>query len=167
MVTILPGAIDKYNFIGDYIINGGDALIDTSQITYCFIDTYYSGNLQCFTALYSLYSPADSLYPMISFDTSWSDVSTDIVKHNTAPSINVFPNPAQDIINLGYSLDSKYIEGYFILRNMFGLEVIKVNLHGTTSKIGIPISDLKRGIYFYSLVIDKKEYLTKKMIISY
>ena len=44
MVTIAPGATDKINFIGDYEIKGGEALIDTAQITYCFIDDCYAGN---------------------------------------------------------------------------------------------------------------------------
>jgi len=76
VVTILSGEMDKMNFIGDYVINGGDALTDTAQITYCFIDDCYSGNFKCFTALYSLEGPADSLYPMIVFDTSYCGITT-------------------------------------------------------------------------------------------
>ena len=76
VVTILSGEMDKINFIGDYVINGGDALTDTAQITYCFIDDCYSGNFKCFTALYSLEGPADSLYPMVEFDTSYCGITT-------------------------------------------------------------------------------------------
>ena len=70
--------MDKMNFIGDYVINGGDALTDTAQITYCFIDDCYSGNFKCFTALYSLEGPIDSLYPMLEFDTSYCGITTSI-----------------------------------------------------------------------------------------
>ena len=74
MVTIPPGEIDKINFIGDYIIKGGAALIDTAQITYCFIDDCDYGNFKCFTAFYSLEGPNDSLYQMLLFDSNGCDV---------------------------------------------------------------------------------------------
>ena len=74
MVTIPSGEIDKINFIGDYIIKGGAALVDTAQITYCFIDDCDAGNFKCFTAFYSLEGPNDSLYQMLLFDSNGCDV---------------------------------------------------------------------------------------------
>ena len=78
MVTIPPGEIDKINFIGDYIIKGGAALIDTAQITYCFIDDCDYGNFKCFTAFYSLAGPTDSLYSMLVFDSNGCGVTIGI-----------------------------------------------------------------------------------------
>lgn len=78
MVTILSGEIDKINFIGDYIIKGGAALVDTAQITYCFIDDCDPGNFKCFTAFYSLEGPTDSLYSMLVFDSNGCEVTVGI-----------------------------------------------------------------------------------------
>ena len=78
MVTIPSGEIDKINFLGDYIIKGGAALIDTAQITYCFIDDCDTGNFKCFTAFYSLAGPTDSLYSMLVFDSNGCGVTTGI-----------------------------------------------------------------------------------------
>lgn len=78
MVTILAGEMDTWNFIGDYVIKSGAALIDTAKITYCFIDNCDTGNFQCFTASYSLTGPMDSLYQMLVFDTNGCKVTTNI-----------------------------------------------------------------------------------------
>jgi len=167
-VTIPAFNTDKISFIGDYEIKGGAALSDTSRITYCFIDDCNAGNTQCFTAFYSLDGPADSLYQMIAFDTSWCTfASTEEISQIARPLINIHPNPAKDILNLKYSLNNRDGEdGYFILRNMLGVKVIKVNLNASSDKLTIPILGLNRGVYFYSLVVNKKVYSTNKLIID-
>ena len=94
MVTIPSGEIDKINFIGDYIIKGGAALIDTAQITYCFIDDCDAGNFKCFTAFYSLEGPNDSLYQMLLFDSNGCEVIAGIynreIEMNTIIDIRIF-----------------------------------------------------------------------------
>jgi len=166
-VSIDAGATDKISFEADYEIKGGASLNDTAQITYCFIDYCNPSNVQCFTALYCLASPSDSTYQIIAFDTSWCSGSA-IEKTGSAfvPSINISPNPAKEVINLEYSLDSRDGEGYFILRNMLGAIVSKKKLYGLAGKIAVPVTKLNRGVYFYSLVLDQKVYSTKKLIID-
>lgn len=166
-VSIDAGATDKISFEADYEIKGGASLNDTAQITYCFIDDCNPSNVQCFTALYCLSSPSDSTYQMIAFDTSWcAGTAIEKIEHAFVPSINISPNPAKEVLNLEYSLDSRYGEGYFILRNMLGAIVSKKKLYGPAGKIAVPVAKLNRGVYFYSLILDQKVYSTKKLIID-
>ncbi len=94
MVTIPAGGTDKINFIGDYEIQGGAALTDTAQITYCFIDDCDPGNFKCFTAFYSLEGPDDSLYQMIAFDSNGCEVIAGIydeeIKRNIIIDVRMF-----------------------------------------------------------------------------
>lgn len=169
LITIQPGAIDKISFEADYEIKGGAALVDTGQITYCFIDDCNANNTQCFTALYSLNSTADSIYQMLSFDTSWCTFSTakSISPISKTATITVHPNPAKEFVKLEYSLNLEEGERcQFVLRNVLGAEVINIDLRGANGKITIPISKLNRGIYFYSLVRNNNVSSTNKLIVD-
>ena len=104
---------------------------------------------------------------MIAFDTSWcAGTAIEKIEYAFVPSINISPNPAKEVLNLEYSLDSRYGEGYFILRNMLGAIVSKKKLYGPAGKIAVPVAKLNRGVYFYSLILDQKVYSTKKLIID-
>ena len=122
VVTILSGEMDKMNFIGDYVINGGDALIDTAQITYCFIDDCYSGNFKCFTALYSLEGPTDSLYSMIEFDISYCNI-TDVTDEKIKSNI-VINNKMFDVLGRVFYDYNKIPFGVLFIQN--GKKYIKI-----------------------------------------
>ena len=122
VVTIPSGGMDKINFIGDYVINGGDALTDTAQITYCFIDDCYSGNFKCFTALYSLEGPTDSLYPMLEFDMSYCNI-TDITDGKIKSNI-VINNKMFDVLGREFYDYNKIPFGILFIQN--GKKYIKI-----------------------------------------
>ena len=81
-------------------------------------------------------------------------------------SIQIYPNPARNWINLEYTIKGKSNDAWFVLRNMLGAIKIKMKLYGSSGKIKIPSRDHNQGIYFYSLIVDDKISETKKLIID-
>lgn len=70
----------------------------------------------------------------------------------------IYPNPANDILNINYNFTSNYT--YFIL-DAFG-RLLKSNV---TSETGINISDLNAGIYFIRISDNNNTSTTQKFII--
>jgi hypothetical protein len=72
----------------------------------------------------------------------------------TQAEINIFPNPANDIINV--SLRDSKME-HFTITNMMG----QIVLQGKLSKENIDISSLKKGIYIIEFSSNKKKLISR------
>jgi hypothetical protein len=77
-----------------------------------------------------------------------------------------FPNPASTSTSfyVNYTRDSK--NPRIKLFNMLGAEVKDVTVSENKSAIKINVSDLKSGIYFYSLYVNGKSVTTGKMMVA-
>jgi hypothetical protein len=75
-------------------------------------------------------------------------------------SMEIFPNPFQDLLNLRISAELK---GDFKIFNAVGQCVSKGTMPGGTEKISIDVSSLDSGIYFLSVYASEKT-ITKKIV---
>jgi hypothetical protein len=144
-VLVTPG--HSTTFSGDYSPNSNPG---TTSITYEFYDnrTFSSPITAQVTVKYHL-SPLSVGSELKSFDIS-----------------SAFPNPASSSTSLGYTLPAGS-EGKILVRNLVGNIVRAINLDKPEGKALINTSDLSDGLYFYSVMLNNKVELTRKLIIRH
>jgi len=80
---------------------------------------------------------------------------------NDIDNIIVYPNPTENQINIKF--DKQIINCEIIIFNIFGQEIIHHQLDGN-KKYSLNISELKSGMYFYSIVSDGNILKSDKFI---
>jgi len=99
------------------------------------------------------------------FVTLTFESGTGISELNLNNNISVFPNPAKNNATFSYNIDN-YINTYIDIHNILGKQIDRVHLKNNEGEINFNLSKYNSGIYFYSLVIDNKIIVTKKLIIE-
>jgi hypothetical protein len=86
----------------------------------------------------------------------------------TSVALNVYPNPSQGIVTIVLTDQTTGPAYKMRLRNIIGQEVRTVALHPQFSGVGLTLdlSDLPAGLYFYSLLVDNKAVLTKRLTLQ-
>ncbi len=83
--------------------------------------------------------------------TGISDVNTEVV--------SIYPNPAKDVLYM--NLDASKKINSIDIHNVVGQKIKTVNLQDGVKSVAIPVSDLKKGIYFVRIFSNGKEVATK------
>ena len=143
--TIVPGQTDSSGFAGHYDANGhqGD-----SRIRYVFYDASNTNDTVCVNVTYAAY-----------------DVGIQTLSANNVLS-NAYPNPASSSVNFDYSVVSGSAAS-IIIRNVLGLIVKDAPLKNVAGKLSVNALDLPDGVYFYSLNVDGKVVVTRKLIVKH
>jgi hypothetical protein len=108
-------------------------------------------------------NPSDSVCVNVTYN------ALEVGVHNqTAKNIlsGAYPNPANNTVNFEYSLNTENA-GSVIIRNLLGSVVKKSVLTSAEGKLSIFTGDLPEGIYFYSLDVDGKTMITRKLIVRH
>lgn len=77
-----------------------------------------------------------------------------------------YPNPASTSTTLEYMIPDG-ANGKLLLRNLTGNLVREVNLEKSAGKIVINTFDLKEGLYFYSVLLNNRVELTRKLMVRH
>ncbi len=91
------------------------------------------------------------------------------VKENIAKSVyisNAYPNPAVSIVNLDFKLPVNASNAKIQISNLLGTSIKVIDLNTKEGKASINISDLKNGVYFYSLTINNSATITRKFVVK-
>ena len=78
---------------------------------------------------------------------------------------DMYPNPATHFINLDYELTSKVNNANIRIVNLLGSVVKNVEIDKNSTNLRLDISNLTKGVYFYSVIINNEVYKTKKLIV--
>ncbi len=144
-VPIGAGATNYSDFIADYIPNG---IVGTSIIKYYFYD-----------------------------DADTTDVASVIVEY-TGISVGIeelvgkikfseaYPNPASSQVTFDYLFPSGVNEANIVIRDILGNTVKESMISNLEGKVVIKTEYLTSGLYFYSLIVNDKIALSKKLIIN-
>ncbi len=144
-INLEPGAITGADgFSGDYKSHGN---LGTTKIKYTFFNEE---------------NEDENVTLIINY--SAVPVGVEFIKINEISKI--YPNPANNSINLNYNLKENS-SANIVIFNILGNEIKKFYLDNFKNKISIDVSDLKNGVYFYSITIDNKIKETKKLIIKH
>jgi Secretion system C-terminal sorting domain len=79
---------------------------------------------------------------------------------------NIYPNPATDQTALDYVLLDPRMNAKITIRNVLGSIMGEYVLDRNERSLNIPVSHYVAGIYFYTLTIESKNVVTKKLIIK-
>lgn len=79
---------------------------------------------------------------------------------------HIHPNPANDLAFIDYQLSGSAIGAKIVLHNVLGGLINEYDLDYTQTRLKIPTSDLKPGVYFYTLYVNNENLVTKKVIIK-
>jgi len=147
----LPYTIGTYTTIAAGQINTEDAHY-----------LYFSNNSTGYSKMQLKYFPQNNPddYTLLIFEkgTSSNDNITNAI-------FSAYPNPADDYITINYNIEN-YSNSQFVIYNILGTEIKKENLQNNSNKLNVDISDLNSGVYFYTLIADKKIINTKKLIVK-
>lgn len=91
------------------------------------------------------------------------EVSVNEAKENTV--LTAYPNPATSRVTFEHVLNSNIIGAQLIIRNITGVSVYNSPI-GNSSKSNISLEGFTPGIYFYSIEVNNKSIITKKLIIK-
>jgi hypothetical protein len=78
---------------------------------------------------------------------------------------NLYPNPADNYVELNYTIQENLTEAKLTIRNVLGVVVGEYALLNNGSKLHIDVSRLAAGVYFYTLSLNNRNIATKKLLI--
>lgn len=111
----------------------------------------------------TLYTFSDTIYP--------NQISQQIIQLDTiltsAPEYCNFPNPVLNLTTFSIAIPEEisFKEGYLGIYSITGKLEDRIILTNQKTEISWSASNHKPGIYLYNIVLDKKSFHTKKMII--
>ncbi|MCD4744939.1 MAG: T9SS type A sorting domain-containing protein [Bacteroidales bacterium] len=127
--------------------------------------TWYSADSKAALFNYSI-NVVDEIIDTNAYYSSES-ASIDEIDKNAFANLQIFPNPATDIININYELKNKSSINIKIL-NQTGQEIFVINTNEKSAGIQnekININDLPPGIYYLRLGNNYGKSICKKLII--
>jgi hypothetical protein len=79
----------------------------------------------------------------------------------------VYPNPASTQASFDYEFRQDNIKAHITLRNVLGNVVGRYELSRENRQLNITTHDFAPGIYFYTLTIDNKDVLVRRLIVKH
>jgi membrane-bound inhibitor of C-type lysozyme len=144
--TTIPANTVDTSFSADY--NPAHD-IGVSRITYVFFNTD---------------NPSDSVSLNVNYSTT---VGVNENNKSNAYISEAYPNPASNQVRFSCNLNTKAGQAKISIRNILGASIAELPLSNNDANVIFNTTDLKDGIYFYSLVIDGKILSSKKLIIKH
>lgn len=112
---------------------------------------------------YDISNENDFVEVVVKYRSSPDIINEDLVKNINLK--NLYPNPAQSVVNLDYAFNVRIDFASVKIVNLLGSVVRAVEMDQDANKLSIDISDLNTGIYFYSVVVNNDIFQTKKLVV--
>ncbi|TDK44763.1 T9SS type A sorting domain-containing protein [Algoriphagus formosus] len=78
----------------------------------------------------------------------------------------VYPNPSNRVAQLDYKLKKRETLAKITINSFIGNPVAEYELDPDRSSLLINVSDFHPGVYFYTLFLDNKNIVTKKLVVK-
>jgi hypothetical protein len=111
-------------------------------------------------------SPGESLEFDLNFMVDERPEKQDIYASPYLILHDVYPNPVKDHAYADYTVLNEQVEAKIIIHNILGNTIDEISLPFTENKVKIRAESLNAGVYFYTLYIDNKGVVTRKMIVK-
>ncbi|SFU19619.1 Por secretion system C-terminal sorting domain-containing protein [Algoriphagus locisalis] len=79
---------------------------------------------------------------------------------------DVYPNPSVRIAQFDYALKNKSIKARIAINSFIGNPIANYELDPDRNTLAINVSDFNPGVYFYTLFLDNKNIVTKKLVVK-
>ncbi len=78
---------------------------------------------------------------------------------------NAYPNPASSLVSFEFDIPEFSGDARIKIFNLLGQSLAEKKIDQKSGIVNIPVDHLKEGVYFYSLVIEDQNVVSKKLII--
>ena len=79
---------------------------------------------------------------------------------------DVYPNPSVRMAQFDYNFKNKAVKAKITINSFIGNPIADYELDPERSTLAINVSDFNPGIYFYTLFLDNKNIVTKKLVVK-
>lgn len=100
------------------------------------------------------------------YSVSNPDTKIDEFDYKDIKLSDVYPNPSSRIAQLDYQLKNPRVKAKITINSFIGNPIAEYELDPERSTLSINVSEFKEGIYFYTLFLDNKNIVTKKLQIK-
>lgn len=92
--------------------------------------------------------------------------STEETNHKDISLGGVYPNPSNRIAQIDYEYKNPKASAKITINSFIGNPVAEYQLDPTQKTLVINVADLHPGVYFYTLFVDNKNIVTKKLVVK-
>jgi len=110
-------------------------------------------------------NPDDSIMVTVVFNASPESIYENLL--SKVHFSGAYPNPSNSIMHANYNLPEEFSGARIVITNLLGAQVKEVAMNNNVGTVNIPVSDLKDGIYFYSLDSHGQSLKTGKFIVKH
>lgn len=100
------------------------------------------------------------------YSVSNPDTKIDEFDYKDIKLSDVYPNPSSRIAQLDYQFNNPRVKAKITINSFIGNPIAEYELDPERSTLSINVSEFKEGIYFYTLFLDNKNIVTKKLQIK-
>ncbi|KEO74935.1 T9SS type A sorting domain-containing protein [Anditalea andensis] len=100
------------------------------------------------------------------YDVSNPNADGGEINHKDISIGSIYPNPSNRIAHLDYKIKNKNANVKVVLNSFIGNPVYDLTLDPDQETISINVSELNPGIYFYTVIVDNKNIVTKKLVVK-
>ncbi|WP_268034227.1 T9SS type A sorting domain-containing protein [Algoriphagus sp. PAP.12] len=79
---------------------------------------------------------------------------------------DVYPNPSNRVAQFDYKIKKQGAQAKIAINSFIGNPVAEYTLDPDRASLVINVSDLNPGVYFYTLFVDNKNIVTKKLVVK-
>ncbi|MCE2707498.1 MAG: T9SS type A sorting domain-containing protein [Bacteroidota bacterium] len=83
--------------------------------------------------------------------------------HKDIKVSEIYPNPSSRVAQLDYILLNPKVKSKITVTSFIGNPIAEYDLDPTRNSLVINVSEFQPGVYFYTLVVDNKNVVTKKL----
>ena len=94
------------------------------------------------------------------------DVKVDDFDYKDIVLSDVYPNPSVRIAQFDYTIKNQSVKARIAINSFIGNPVADFELDPERNALVINVSDYNPGIYFYTLFLDNKNIVTKKLVVK-
>jgi hypothetical protein len=100
-------------------------------------------------------------------EPSFSSPEEKLFSNDKLTVSNIYPNPADDYVEIDYVLSANVKDAKIKFYNVFGVEVKDTQLERDERKVRISTQSMNSGVYLYELSADGKSLVTKKLLVRH
>lgn len=96
----------------------------------------------------------------------FSPNENDEVNHKDISFGSVYPNPSNRIAQIDYQIKNPNANIKLVINSFIGNPIEEIPLSPQQRTLFINVSDFNPGVYFYTLIVDGKNIVTKKLVVK-
>jgi len=144
-------------------------LIDAGSFSQNFTGDMTYGSIQGTSTVkfvfFDMDNQTDSTFVTINFVIGTLGVNNKPKLANVEMS-NAYPNPVIGVSFIDYKLPQSVAGAYIRINNLLGTTVREIPLDRSQGKVTLDAGNLKDGVYFYSLIVNKSATITRKFVVK-